>query len=87
MVRCQDIEMVSLDLHGVADKCPEVTAEQLARLLALRGDVPRALVRDTVTHVLATRPPRAPTHLPHHSHPSLFSDIKFNDRMLPQFPL
>ncbi|CAH2076344.1 unnamed protein product, partial [Iphiclides podalirius] len=82
VLRCQDIEMLSLDLHGVLDKCPDVSEEQLGRLLALRGDVPRSHVRDTVAHVLATRqPPRAAPH------PSLFRHITFSDRLLSHFAL
>ncbi|XP_052739419.1 exocyst complex component 3 isoform X2 [Bicyclus anynana] len=42
VLRCQDIEMLSLDLHGLLEKCPDVSEEQLVRLLALRGDIPRA---------------------------------------------
>ncbi|CAH2108248.1 unnamed protein product [Euphydryas editha] len=85
VLRCQDIEMLSLDLHGLLEKCPDVSEEQLVRLLALRGDVPRAHVRDTVAHVRASRqPPRAP---PHPALPRLFKDITFNDRLLAHFTL
>ncbi|CAK1540485.1 unnamed protein product [Leptosia nina] len=82
VLRCQDIEMLSLDLHGVVDKCPEVSEEQLARLVLLRGDVPRAHVRDMVAHVRATRRPTRPS-----TNPSLFKDIVFNDRLLSHFTL
>lgn len=74
--------MLSLDLHGVLEKCPDVTEEQLIRLLLLRGDVSRAHVRETVAHVFATRQPsRAP------AHPSLFKHIVFQDRLLGHFAL
>ncbi|XP_050673843.1 exocyst complex component 3 isoform X2 [Leptidea sinapis] len=82
VLRCQDIEMLSLDLHSVVDKCPEVTEEQLARLVSLRGDVPRATVRDMVAHVRATRrPARLSNNTP------LFNHITFNDRLLAHFTL
>ncbi|XP_063391613.1 exocyst complex component 3 [Cydia fagiglandana] len=82
VLRCQDIEMLSLDLHGVLDKCPNMSEEQLVRLLALRGDVPRAHVRDTAAHVRATRArPRATT-----MH-DFFKDITFSDRLLERFAL
>ncbi|XP_063621200.1 exocyst complex component 3 [Cydia splendana] len=82
VLRCQDIEMLSLDLHGVLDKCPNMSEEQLVRLLALRGDVPRAHVRDTAAHVLGTRAkPRATT-----MH-DFFKDITFSDRLLERFTL
>ncbi|XP_034827059.1 exocyst complex component 3 [Maniola hyperantus] len=85
VLRCQDIEMLSLDLHGLLEKCPDVSEEQLVRLLALRGDVPRAHVRDTVAHVRASRQtPRAP---PHPGAPQLFKNIIFNDRLLSHFTL
>ncbi|XP_047989697.1 exocyst complex component 3 isoform X2 [Leguminivora glycinivorella] len=82
VLRCQDIEMLSLDLHGVLDKCPNMTEEQLVRLLSLRGDVPRAHVRETASHVLSTRAkPRAST-----MH-DFFKDITFSDRLLERFTL
>ncbi|CAH0406996.1 unnamed protein product [Chilo suppressalis] len=82
VLRCQDIEMLSLDLHGVVAKCPDMTEEQLARLLALRADVPRAHVRDTVAIALAARPVSRAS-----SHPSLFSNITFSDKLLSHFAL
>ncbi|XP_063534588.1 exocyst complex component 3 [Cydia strobilella] len=82
VLRCQDIEMLSLDLHGLLDKCPNMSEEQLVRLLGLRGDVPRAHVRDTAAHVLGTRAkPRAST-----MH-DFFKDITFSDRLLERFTL
>ncbi|CAG9578778.1 unnamed protein product [Danaus chrysippus] len=85
VLRCQDIEMLSLDLHSLLEKCPSMSEEQMVRLLALRGDVPRSHVRDTVTHVRAARqPPRAP---PHPAITQLFKDITFNDRLLSHFTL
>ncbi|CAG9785566.1 unnamed protein product [Diatraea saccharalis] len=82
VLRCQDIEMLSLDLHGVVAKCPDMTEDQLVRLLALRADVPRAHVRDTVAIALAARPPSRTT-----SHPSLFTNINFSDKLLSHFAL
>ncbi|KAL4715479.1 hypothetical protein ACJJTC_009105 [Scirpophaga incertulas] len=82
VLRCQDIEMLSLDLHGVVAKCPDMTEEQLARLVALRADVPRSHVRETVSIALATRPPQRTS-----SHPSLFKDITFTDKLLSHFAL
>ncbi|CAH0714352.1 unnamed protein product, partial [Brenthis ino] len=84
VIRCQDIEMLSLDLHGLLEKCPDVSEEQLVRLLALRGDVPRAHVRDTVAHARAAHRPRAP---PLAATPRLFAGITFSDRLLSHFTL
>ncbi|XP_041985818.1 exocyst complex component 3 [Aricia agestis] len=78
VIRCGDAEMISLDLHGLLDKCPDISDEHLARLLALRADLPRAAARDTVAHVRASRPAPRP-----HAHASLFADITFTDRLLP----
>ncbi|XP_053612364.1 exocyst complex component 3 [Plodia interpunctella] len=85
VIRCQDIEMLSLDLHGVVAKCPDMTEEQLARLLALRGDVSRAHVRDSVAIARGARP-RSALHA-HHAHPPLFQNITFSDRLLGHFAL
>ncbi|XP_061703941.1 exocyst complex component 3 [Cydia pomonella] len=82
VLRCQDIEMLSLDLHGVLDKCPNMSEEQLVRLLALRGDVPRAHVRDTAAHVLGTR-----AHVRASTVHDFFKDITFTDRLLERFTL
>lgn len=82
VLRCQDVEMLSLDLHGVVAKCPDMSEEQLCRLVALRGDVPRARVKDTVAIALAARPHHRPN-----SHPSLFANITFQDRLLAHFAI
>ncbi|XP_073949311.1 exocyst complex component 3-like [Choristoneura fumiferana] len=82
VLRCQDIEMLSLDLHGVLEKCPDISEEHLIRLLWLRGDVPRAHVRDTVAHVTRTRRPARAS-----QHPDFFKHVTFNDRLLGHFAL
>ncbi|KAJ8721527.1 hypothetical protein PYW07_002302 [Mythimna separata] len=82
VLRCQDIEMLSLDLHSVVAKCPDMSEEQLLRLLWLRGDVPRARLRDTVHIALASRPPPRAS-----AHPDLFRHITFSDRLLSHFNL
>lgn len=82
VLRCQDIEMLSLDLHSVVAKCPDMTEEQLWRLVWLRGDVPRARLRDTVAIALASRPPPRTN-----SQPSLFKHITFSERLLAHFNL
>ncbi|KAM3964126.1 exocyst complex component Sec6 [Aphomia sociella] len=88
VVRCQDVEMLSLDLHSVVAKCPDLTEEHLLRLLSLRGDVPRARMRDTVAIALAARraaPASTAAALP--AHPQLFASITFSDRLLAHFTL
>lgn len=82
VLRCQDIEMLSLDLHSVVAKCPDMTEEQLWRLVWLRGDVPRARLRDIVAIALASRPPPRTN-----SQPSLFKHITFSERLLAHFNL
>ncbi|KAJ0175599.1 hypothetical protein K1T71_008758 [Dendrolimus kikuchii] len=82
VLRCQDVEMLSLDLHGVVAKCPDMSEEQLCRLVALRGDMPRARIKDTVAIALAARPQHRPN-----NHPSLFANITFQDRLLAHFAL
>lgn len=87
MLRCQDIEMLSLDLHGVVAKCPDMTEEQLARLLALRGDVPRAHVRECVAIARAAPQAAAAPAAPRPPHAALFQNITFSDRLLGHFAL
>ncbi|XP_048480752.1 exocyst complex component 3 [Plutella xylostella] len=73
VLRCTDTEMLSLDLHGIVDKCPDITEDHLVRLVWLRGDVPRAQLKETVSHVMTTR--RAPKTL----HSDFFKSIVFAD--------
>ncbi|XP_052756096.1 exocyst complex component 3 [Galleria mellonella] len=87
VLRCQDAEMVSLDVLGVVSKCPDLAEEHLVRLLALRGDVPRARHADTVAIALAARRAAAAPATPATPPPRLFAGITFPDRLLERFAL
>ena len=54
-LKCEDFEMISLDLHGLVDKYPNVTEDHLHRLLYLRGDMPRSAAKDTIAFVMKNR--------------------------------
>lgn len=49
-------DMLSFDLHRLVEKYPDVTEDQLLRLLYLRGDVPRSDSKEKISYVLKTRP-------------------------------
>nr|CAD7396422.1 unnamed protein product [Timema cristinae] len=62
VLKCEDAEMLSLDLHNLIDKYPDVTQDHLTQLIALRGDLSKSEVRDMVTYVVQSeqtknRPP------------------------------
>ncbi|XP_063225953.1 exocyst complex component 3 [Bacillus rossius redtenbacheri] len=71
VLRCEDPEMLSLDLHDIVDKYPDVTQEHLVQLLALRGDTSRSEAREMAAYILQAgrtrRTPAAPR--------SIFSQI------------
>ncbi|XP_071438677.1 exocyst complex component 3 isoform X1 [Hetaerina americana] len=51
VLKSEDPEILSLDLHGIADKYPDVTPEQLTQLLSLRGDISRSDAREKVSFI------------------------------------
>ena len=48
-----DLEMVSLELHGLMKKYPDFTQDQLGCLLSLRGDVGRMDLKQMASDLLA----------------------------------
>ncbi|XP_033230784.1 exocyst complex component 3 [Belonocnema kinseyi] len=52
VLRCEDSEILSLDLHSLVEKYPDMSEDQLVRLLSLRGDIPRAEAREKVSYIL-----------------------------------
>ncbi|KAL1508945.1 hypothetical protein ABEB36_003759 [Hypothenemus hampei] len=46
-----DDDMMSFELHRVAEKYPDISEDHLLRLLNLRGDLSRSNAKDKVTHV------------------------------------
>lgn len=51
ILKCEN-DMLSLDLHRIVEKYPDITEDHLLRLLYLRGDIPRADLREKVAYVL-----------------------------------
>lgn len=49
-------DMLSFDLHRLVEKYPDITEDQLLRLLYLRGDVSRSDAKEKVSYVLKTKP-------------------------------
>lgn len=49
-------DMLSFDLHRLVEKYPDVTEDQLLRLLYLRGDVTRSDCKEKISYVLKSRP-------------------------------
>ncbi|XP_035743046.1 exocyst complex component 3-like isoform X1 [Vespa mandarinia] len=52
VLRCEDSEILSLDLHSLVEKYPDMTEDHLVRLLSLRGDIPRGEAREKVSYIL-----------------------------------
>ncbi|KAF4533326.1 hypothetical protein B566_EDAN004447 [Ephemera danica] len=71
VLKIEDPEILSLDLHGIVDKYPDITQEHLIQLLALRGDVPKSEIKETVSHILSTNKERQRSTAPK----SIFSQV------------
>lgn len=78
VLKCEDSEMLSLDLHEIIDKYPEITEDHLRRLLYLRGDMPQSEVREKVTFAIQMTQPKA---TPANSN-SILKQIVFVDRII-----
>lgn len=51
VLKNDDLEILSLDLHMLVERFPDITEDHLFRLLMLRGDVNKSDVRDKVSYV------------------------------------
>uniref|UniRef100_A0A8D8Y795 Exocyst complex component 3 n=1 Tax=Cacopsylla melanoneura TaxID=428564 RepID=A0A8D8Y795_9HEMI len=51
----EDAEMLSLDLHTLLNKYPDISDDHISRLLALRGDLSRSEIQDIVSYVQKTK--------------------------------
>jgi exocyst complex component 3 len=58
VLKSEDPEILSLDLHGLVDKYPDVTQDHLIHLLSLRGDISRSEARERVAYILQTNKTR-----------------------------
>uniref|UniRef100_A0A1B6F7T9 Exocyst complex component 3 n=1 Tax=Cuerna arida TaxID=1464854 RepID=A0A1B6F7T9_9HEMI len=51
VLKSEDLEILSLDLHSLVDKYPDITEDQLSRLLSLRGDLSRSEIREKLSYI------------------------------------
>ena len=51
VLKNDDLEILSLDLHMLVDRFPDITEDHLFRLLMLRGDVNKSDIREKVSYV------------------------------------
>lgn len=51
VLKSEDLEILSLDLHSLVDKYPDVTEDHLSRLLSLRGDISRSDIREKLSYI------------------------------------
>ncbi|XP_022207847.2 exocyst complex component 3 [Nilaparvata lugens] len=58
VLKSEDLEILSLDLHNLVDKYPDISEDHLARLLALRGDISRSEIREKSSYILRTNKSR-----------------------------
>ncbi|XP_018332170.1 exocyst complex component 3 [Agrilus planipennis] len=75
ILKCED-DMISFDLHRIVEKYPDITEDQLHRLLSLRGDLPRSELKEKVLFVTKTSKPKSP------QPPSIFRELILPDRIL-----
>ncbi|XP_034237969.1 exocyst complex component 3 [Thrips palmi] len=77
VIRSEDAEMLSLDLLLVIEKYPDLTEEQLRRLLSLRGDITRQDIEDKLK-VMKDSNENQSRNKRLSSPPSIFSQIKLS---------
>lgn len=51
VLKSEDVDILSLDLHTLVDKFPDITEDHLTRLLMLRGDLSRSEIKEKVTFI------------------------------------
>ncbi|XP_065201751.1 exocyst complex component 3-like [Planococcus citri] len=59
VLKSEDLDILSLDLHTLVDKFPDITEDHLSRLLMLRGDMSRSEIREKVTFLRQSTSNRA----------------------------
>lgn len=52
VLKSEDSEILSLDLHTLVNTYPDITEEQMTRLLSLRGDLGRLEIREKVQYAI-----------------------------------
>ncbi|XP_014238496.1 exocyst complex component 3 [Trichogramma pretiosum] len=80
VVKCKDPEMLSLDLHSLVERYPDLSEDQLVRLLHLRGDIPRSEAKEKVSYIMETH--HNGQKLLKYDQQSIFRQIVFQDGFL-----
>jgi len=52
VLRSEDSEILSLDLHTLINMYPDITEDQMSRLLSLRGDLSKSEIREKVQYAI-----------------------------------
>ncbi|XP_011505380.1 PREDICTED: exocyst complex component 3 [Ceratosolen solmsi marchali] len=79
VLRCEDSEILSLDLHSLVEKYPEITDDQLVRLLGIRGDISKSEAKEKVSYVFEVQRNRKILQSDPHS---IFKQIIIQDSFL-----
>lgn len=61
ILKSEDSEILSLDLHALGDKYPDIKEDHLSRFLGLRGDLSRSEIRELVTFYVQNKSQRPST--------------------------
>lgn len=77
VLKCEDADMLSLDLHEIVEKYPDVTEDHLRRLLYLRGDMPQNEVREKISFAIKSSKTKVITHST-----CIIKQIVFVDRII-----
>lgn len=78
VLKCEDADMLSLDLHEIVDKYPDITEDHLRRLLYLRGDMPQNEIREKIAFAVQLTKPK--TNQAQNN--SIIKQIVFVDRII-----
>lgn len=77
VLKCEDADMLSLDLHGIVDKYPDITEDHLRRLLYLRGDMPQNEIKEKIAFAVQITKPTKPA-----TQNNIIKEIVFVDRII-----
>lgn len=78
VLKCEDSEILALDLHSLTEKYPDITEDHLIRLLNLRGDISRSEAKEKVKYIFEVQRNRDT----YSNHSSIFKQIVFQDSFL-----
>jgi exocyst complex component 3 len=79
VIRCEDSEILSLDLHSLVEKYPDITDEQLIKLLGIRGDISKNEAKEKVSYLFEVQRNKKKLQSDPHS---IFKQIVIHDSFL-----